>query len=572
MAKIKPEKAYERIVINGFAGIRNAASRNGPGASRCLNFRISPDGSLVKRSGWTTRYRLGQPIRAVWQGTLANESYLFAVSGSYVYAKLPGDSGFTLIYFLPGETGKVSFRMYSGELYLFDGSSIYRFLESTSTFTVAYGYVPLYGANWHPTQMGAVNEPLNMVYPRIRITYLNAVGSVNFTLPYTAQSIGHMDVDGTTVTSYTFTPGTNTFRIPESMAHGVLTVLVTLSPAFSQRSSLVRASQSHIYRTPDSETLLLYGGTGGYRVYYTKPVTDRMLQDSMALYSSSDPLYVPAGGYFSIGDTLHPVHALCSSGNRVIAFSDCAVWAIDRSEGDLICYPMEGGIGCSSPGGATLLGSDPVTVHSGGVYRIGFPSSSSDVCVPISLSDGVDELFPASLLSHGILAWCADRGELWLRDTTETESGILWVWNARRKEWFCYDHCPAVLFFEIDGQVGFGTSDGRLVFPDDASNTDDSSPIEALYQSNFLSFSHPESFKRAYRINICADTGSASPKLTVLTERYSRSFFLTATQTAVPETFDFRAVDSRFRVMRIELEDTGSARTRIYRISVLANR
>lgn len=570
MATIKPGKALERVVLNEFPGLRNASSPNKAGASVCQNFRIAPDGSLVKRPGWTTRYQLHQPIRGVWQGTVSNSSYLFVVAGSVVYSRTPGTSRLTAIYDLPSSTGEVSFQMYSGTLYLFDGSSIYRFLESSGLFTVAYGYVPLYGSDWHPIQMGPVNERLNMVYPRIRITYLNSSGATIFNLPFTTRSIDVMKVDGTTVTNYSFTSETSSFQIPSSYAHGKLTVVVTLSSVFSQRSSLIRASRSYLYRTPEEETLLFYGGTGGHRVYYTAPVSDGMLSESQQVYSVGDPLYFPVGNNFNIGDSQYPIHTICRNKNRAIAFSERAIWAIERLDDALVCYPMGGGIGCSAPGGATMLGSDPVTVHSSGVYRMTFPSASSDACVPTDLSDEVSERFPASLLAHGILAWCADRGELWLRDTTETSSGILWVRNERTKQWYTYDNCRATIFFEIDGQVGFGTADGGIVFPDDASSTDDGTPIKATYRSLSFPFSHPETFKRAYRFVLCADVGNATPKLIVQTERYARTFNLTPSQSTLPETFEARASEGKFRVIRMELEINGSSAARVYRLSLLA--
>lgn len=571
MANIKPERAYEKLTANGFGGIRYASALTGEGAAAMRNFRVAPDGSLEKRCGSSTLYALNGTVRGVWQGTLENRSYLAAVAGNRVYVRRPDASEPEVDFYLQTSEGPVCFITLGGVLFLFDGDNLYRYSVSSSTFTLSYGYAPLYGTNWHPTEMGSVNEPLNMVSPRIRIRYLNSVGSTDFVLPYTAVSIDRMDVDGVAFADYTFTPQTNTFRIPAARAHGVLTVAVTLSGVFSQRSLLAGANRGYVYRDASHETLLLYGGDRGYRVFASSAVTEEMFAASSVCYPNTDPLYFPAGCGFYLGDMQHPVHVLCRDRNRVLALSDRAIWAIEYAGDDLVSYPMEGGVGCSAPGGLALCGDDPVVVQESGVFRLHFPSGESDVCVASALSDGVSEFFSSSLLRHGILVWFPDRNELWLRDPTETEEGLVWVWSSVRREWYCFDNLYATAFFELNGTVGFGTPDGRLVLPDNDADTDDGDPIAAYYRSHFLAFAHPEVPKRVYRAAVCADTGGETLTLTVTTDRHTRAFSATGTVSDKPSYFEFRAGMGRFRFLRYELAVSGGVRTRIYRFSVFAN-
>ena len=571
MAKINPQKASEKLTVNGFGGIRYASALTGDGASQMRNFRIASDGSLEKRCGMTTLYTLTGTIRGVWQGSLDGNHYLMAVAGSRVYVHRPNTPAPVVDFYLQTEEGPVCFAVVGGTLYLFDGNNIYRYSPSVNSFSTAYGYAPLYGVNWHPTQLGSVNEPLNMVYPRIRIRYLNSSGSTTINLPFTTRSIDHADVDGVAFTNYSFTPQSNSFQIPASQAHGVLTVAITLSSIFSQRSTIARTNQGYVYRDASHETLLLYGGETGYRVYDSSPVTDEMLSASSSFYSNSDPLYFKSTCGFYIGDLQHPIHVLCRDRSRVLALSDRSIWAIEYAGNDLVCYPMDGGVGCSAPGGMALCGNDPVVVQDTGIYRLRFPSGESDVCTASALSEGVSELFPASLFQNGILAWFPDRNELWLRDPTETEEGLVWVWSSARQEWFCFDGIYATVFFEIDGKMGFGTPDGRLVLPDNDALTDDGSPFDASYCSHFLAFSHPENPKRAYRLTVCADTGGESMTVTVKTDRGERIFTATGQTSDPPEFFDFREAAGRFRFLRYEIAASGSVRTRIYRLSVLAD-
>ncbi len=199
MAKIKPEKASEKLTITEFGGIRRTSALTGAHASEMRNFRIASDGSLEKRTGTRTLFSLSSRIRGLWQGSLNGNDYLMAVAADYVYIRLPGQSTLTQRKHLNSQAGPATFLVYHGTLYLFDGNDIYLFSTSSNNFYKAYGYAPLYGDGWHPTQLGPVNEPLNAIAARIRIRYDNSVGATTFRLPFGALSISRVEVDGTQI-------------------------------------------------------------------------------------------------------------------------------------------------------------------------------------------------------------------------------------------------------------------------------------------------------------------------------------------------------------------------------------
>ena len=570
MAKINPRTADEKAVFHGFGGIRQCALLSDVGASEMRNFRIRSDGSLEKRCGYTAKMSLPATIRAVWQGTISNTDLTFAVSGPSVYRLVAGQSSPSAIYFLPTSTGRANFSEYAGILYLFDGEEIYRYLPNSNTFTQAKGYAPLYGKNWHPTQLGEVNEDLNLLYPRMRIRYLNSVGSTQFVLPYTTLRIDRMEINGSQITNYSFTPQTNTFTIPATLAYGVLEVSVTLVSIFNQRSMVASASCPCLFYNFRHEDLFLYGN--GYKVFHSEPVDAAMLSESRAIYSDSDPLYLPANAVFYMGDSNHPVRAICQRGNRLLCFNDRGAWGIARDEDDvLFAYTIEGSLGCSSFGGMTLCGESPVVVRPDGVFRISFPVSEPTACSTQCLSSEVRELLPASLLQNGILCWLPDRNELWLRDPTETEEGLLWVYNLDRREWAQYDHIPAILFFETaDDIAGFGTADGLVALSDSRATTDNGQPIDAYYQSHFLSLTHPENRKRCWRVTLSAELDdSEGQTLAVETDRATVTFPLPESDPGIPLLVDHRSMNGRFRFLRFRLDSPGVAHSRFYRVSVL---
>ncbi len=571
MAKINPKNADESVEFQGFGGIRQCALLSEIGAFEMRNFRIRADGSLEKRCGYRKVMKLPFAVRGVWQGTIGNTDLTLAVSGVSVYRLMEGQSSPTTIYFLSTSSGAVRFCKYADQLYLLDGNEIYRYLPNTNSFTVSRGYAPLYGANWHPTQLGDVNEPLNLFSPRLRIRYLNSIGATQFMLPYTTRSIDRMEINGTQITNYTFTAETSTFSIPSTLAYGVLDVSITISSIFDQRSSVTHSSYPCVFYNYKHEDLFLYGN--GYRVFHTDPVDDEMLLASRHTYSDTDPLYFPSNGVFYMGDTNHPVRSMCQRGNRLLAFNDNGAWGITRDKDDILySYAIEGSVGCRSYGGMTLCGESPVVVHADGIYRVTFPVSEPTSCSVQCLSSEIRELLPDSLLQNGILCWLPDRNELWLRDPTETEEGLVWVYNFDRREWSQFDQIPASLFFSsADDIVGFATRGGLVALSDSQAVTDDGQPINAHYQSHFLSLKYPENRKRAWRVTLCADPGESDEVQTLIieTDRASATYPLPDGSASSPTLLDYRLMNGRFRFLRFRLDSPGSARPRFYRVSVL---
>lgn len=572
MAKIKPEKASEKITITRFGGIRRTSALTGASAAEMRNFRISSDGSLEKRTGTRTLYELGAPIRGLWQGSLAGADYLIAVAGMNVYVKLPGQSTPTLQQQLGSYTGDVSFLVFCGSLYLFDGADIYRFSTTSGTFVPAYGYAPLFGDGWSPTGMGTVLEPLNALCRKIRIRYDNSVGATTFRLPFGALSLDRVEVDGTAITPVTYVPRSTTFSIPQQHAHGVLTVALTLSLAHDYRDRIANLAGSFLFSGANRATVLLYGGSGQQQIAYAAPVTDEMIAESNRMFSTDeDPLYFPLENIFSLADTAHPIHAVFRDRNRMIALNDRFAWALEFSGDKLISYPLEGGVGCSSPGGWTLCGDHPVTIQNSGIFELRFPSGESDVCISEALSQEVIELLPPSIFQNGILAWFPGRSELWLRDPTEAEEGLVWVYKRDQKEWYCFDNLYISKFFELDGTVGFGTANGAVLLPDETSYADSGEPVTANYFSQYLAFSSPENFKRAIRTTVCADTGGQQLIILTQTDSRSRPCSVVSRQPDVPLYFEYSMNMGRFRFLRFVFSVTGDSAARIYRLSMLAN-
>lgn len=246
MAKIKPERAAAKEEITSFAGIGGHASSKGRTAGDCCNFRICGDGSLEKRSGWSVKREFNNPIRAVWQGSTSGESLSFAVSGGTVF-RLRGtycDNVGTL----STTEGEVSFLHYGDAVYLQDGKDLWVWRSGTGKMEKVIPYVPLFGQNWHPSSYGDVKEPINLLTRSLRVHYLNTTAATGFSLPFFAESVDVVRVDGRSVTDFYLTAGGDTVQIPSAASGSVVEVAFTMaySTDWTQITPKNKTSNIHI--------------------------------------------------------------------------------------------------------------------------------------------------------------------------------------------------------------------------------------------------------------------------------------------------------------------------------------
>lgn len=578
MPTMDPKKAVERHRISEFGGIQTNARLSPTGASDMRNFRILSDGSLEKRCGASLRFYLTGSVRGAWDGVIEGISYFFAVAGASVYLLTQDDpvGSPTPIYALPSNEGAVTFVTYEDRLYLSDGVSFFRFVPGLGTFIVAECYTPLYGKNWSPTGMGEVYEVRNLLQNRIRIHYLNTLGEAEFKLPYPAERIDCVRVNGRTVMDFSFVKGSSKFRISSDLAmeYGSVEVSVTLDPLFDRRTTIFNRAIVATYQDPHRETMVFGGGAIGYRLHYTKPVSDSQLSGCLSFHPESEPLYVPDGASFSLGSTQHPITAILQSGRQLLIFNSRTMWALryPTQDADIpTVLLLRTGIGCSSVGGALLCDSDVVTVQEIGITRIHFDPNDPDLCTTESLSVPIANKLSQAMLTRALLFWHRSMGELWVRDPNDS-LGTVWIYSGNRKSWYAYAGLNATCLFGCFGTVGFGTSRGQLCLMNEESDTDMGEPIEAWYESLYLEPEWPEAPRRIGRATLCADPESNELDFTVESEHERQRFtLLGSNKSGAPCIFDCRLCLGRFRLLRYKLSAIGRARCRIHYLSLLAN-
>ena len=575
MATNNPKTAANQITVTRFGGITDHAGLSIDSAADVRNFRILSDGTLEKRCGYTRSYTFSQPLRGLWEGVVSGESYLFAVAGNVIYMRAPDATTPSAIYTMTTSTGGVSFFLYRERLWLMDGKSLLVFRPGTRSFSIAQGYVPLYGYNWHPTSLGEINEPLNLVRNEIRVHYFNSNGSTTFHLPFTSKKINYVRVNGSAITTYTFQPGTSSFTIPTAYATvGSVEVHVTLDPIFSGRTSVLEASYAKVYHTPEREVMMCHGSRAGYLVYRTSPVSDEMLRTCDLTVADTDPMYVAKDTAFAVGSSTHPVTALCQFEDQMLVFNDDSIWSVRYPEADsdeAEIFPVRSGLGCTSRNGVMMCGKYPIAATGAGIARLKFSSTDPDYCQPEILSANIREKLGREFLENAMLFWDESRQELWVRDPNDS-AGSVWICAPERGIWFRFDNLFARSFFPLEGGIGFTEYQAVCVFDEQALN-DGGAAITAEYRSHDLAIAPVGAPRRSLRVSMVAQHHDNRIVANIQTDRGSCMLKLRgqAADSGSLTFYNRRATMGRFRFLQFVIAASNQKRSRIYSFSITAN-
>ena len=564
MSKIKPDRAFAKEVFSSFGGICAKGETSSEGASEMRNFRILPDGSIEKRCGWETVHTFPDRVRAVWQGTVDGTLLTYAVSGNTVYRILP-DGDLTAVGSLSTLEGRAHFCFYRERLYLADGAQLYVLSESKTVFRPAEGYAPLFGINWHPTEFGSVNEPLNLFTNRMRIQYYNSTGTNVFVLPFFPKSVDKVRIDGGSDLDFSLSGD----RLTVSRVGSYVEVAMTVDLESLHLSRLQKAARLYADRLDGREFLLLSSKLDPQYVYCSAAVNESMLNGSKVYYPESDPLYFKEAQVLTVGISDAPVSRFCTERGRVLAFWEGGASSISlSSESDAVeCYPFLRGIGCLSLENDLYLDGDPVIANASGVFRLERVPSEPDRFRAIALGEQMPFCRDADFLRNMIACRDSEHSELWFRDATEVW-GVVWVYNTLCSEWYCFSGVFADFFLELDGRLGFAFGD-RICCFGESLGTDDGTVFEAVYTSGYLCFSSPESVKRSLRVSLCGWGCEAT--LELQSEKKTQSFALSAARSDAPLVLDKRARFGRFKHLRFSLRDTGEHRSRWSRLALYSN-
>ena len=574
MAQKSNEKKAFKVVIDGSGGI-DARVRHGqdPCMTDIVNFKILPDGSLKKRAGYRKIYSFGESIRAVWCGKIGGIRKNIFLIGSSIYtidltSGMPNYHGSILT-----SDGKADFFYFSDTLYLIDGESIYEITEEYPK--LVEGYVPLLGKDWPMGVAGEINEPLNILNSRARITYRAGDDPVYYLCPmYPVKSIEKIYKNGSLLSndSYAYNPTTNLIRVNGVSPGDFFDVSLTFDSSnfLTQRAALFSCTSASIFGGINSSRVFLWNGAKKNTIFTSSYVSRDSLLESQKRYSNSSDLYFMDGQNFAVGDGRYDVTAIARHYDRLLIFTDGDAWMADSSACSTEEFPVmtiNSSIGCATDNGALTANNDPITLGKDGIYRWHSNTDELNDCNAYSISSQISSLLSKDFYKNAIIYFNRYSNELWVNE--RGSDGIVWIYNFTYKVWTKYSGINASFIFDADGSVGFTDESGIYVFDDTLSEDiidENHKSIVASFKTGTIDFDDYE-YKRIKAIHCRGDLKNTDISLSVNTDRgESKSVYLFE---SAPHAVITRRVSScRLKSFHLSLTDNSQSRQTLHRFEI----
>jgi hypothetical protein len=517
------------LIYNGFSGMDANSSHGGGGICDMANFRVTADGSITKRSGYRAIYSTSKEIRAIWSGYIDGKFVCYFLADRSVFTLDVKTGEATLQSTIQTETGKAQFFYLRDSLYLIDGKNIYKI---SGIFAPAVkGYVPLLGKDWDVGLPGPINEPLNPLTRRARITY--KVGeSVSAYLPtmYPVETIDALYKNGELVDpdDYSFDTRFNTINLSGLETGDELEANVTFSEDeeyVNARADILSSTCATVFGGINNSRLFLWGGNIKNKIFTTTYVSRDSLNSSNARYTNSGHIYFRPENDFVVGDGRYNVKAVVRHFDRLLILTDGDAWIADSAACGIEEFPVmsiNSNIGCYSDCGAVLAGNDPISIGRHAIFRWTSDTDELNESNAFSISDAVSPMLDNSFFANARIFCDKKRSEIWFCDPSG--DGNAWIYNYELKYWFRFSNIRAESFFDADGEVGFISDGSFYVFDpelfEDIYTVDNTSgeTVIASFDSSICDLGI-SGYKKLSYVVCSADTQGSSIDITMITDR-----------------------------------------------------
>jgi len=393
---------------------------------------------------------------------------------------------------------------FNNKLYIMNGTQ-YKVWDGTTLSDVA-GYVPIVATAAAPaTGTGTSNEQVNKLIASQYIWYSGTVDTTVYQLPATSltsvDAVYVNDALQTLTTHYTvnLTNGTVTFgTAPGAGTNNVkIRYTKTTTAQTANRALILAQKYSEMFNGKTDNRIFLYGD-GTNKAYY-----------SGIEYATGRPTaeYFPDLNVLDIGTSNTPVTALTRHFNKLMAFKTDGTYLTEYGtitlEDDTVTAGfytsgIDRDTGNTALGQVRLVNNYPIAIHGNSAYRWGllYSSGVQDERSAKRISDHVANTLSGLALSSAITFDDDLNREFWI-----VQNGTALIWNYagevdqgksyKNNTWSIYNNIPASCFAQVNGDVYFGTTDGRICKLSTDYHSDDGTAINAYWESGSMSFDKP---------------------------------------------------------------------------------
>lgn len=456
---------------------------------------------LVKRTGWHTQARFTAPVYGLF--AMPDGIGCAVHAGTKLFFRAP-DGTQTELCANMNEAFSQSFAM-NGTLYLLDGKT-YRAVRKNADTTAweavcvsDSAYMPTTTISAAPTGGGTSYEAVNLLTPKRINTFVGNGSATQFQVD--AKELDNAEVTaevgGTAVTvaAVNRTTGLVTLSAAPPNANGLANVSIAFSKTVSGYADKINKCRF----------AGLYGGKNDTRVFLSGNPDEPNCDWQSGLY---DPTYFPDTGYARMGTDASAVMGyLKQYESQIVLKSDGSQEAASflrtymMADDGAALYPLKQGAqgaGAVSSRCFAALNDMPMFLSARGVQGI-FGTAVAEQRTMRSVSDAIlaklereDDLSNACAAVFEGKYYLAVNGHMYVAD------GALYEENGD-PAWFFWDNVPAQCLTVLDGQLWFGTADGRLCrfarTDEPHAYCDDEAAIDAYWRTPTLPLADWSRFK-----------------------------------------------------------------------------
>lgn len=570
MKSFMTQKDDLQLRLEQFPGLQVYASAKGGAAARTLrNLRCRPDGTLCAREGTRTLVTLPETLRgAVWDET---SSVIYAAAGAHIYAAFREENGsysWEQIGQMQSSEGAVDFFSLDEGCVMMDGHTMYTLTPTWAEPITPY--IPLYGKGWTGVDSKDVYEPRSLLTDQVHIQYLQTQDTYTIRLSVKPEHVDAVYCDGMLQdpVDYTHYEGTGDISFRSALSVGsVYDILVTLPPEPEMQRIREDFFRCRCVVRPGEvgRTMLLFGGGPGRGALYLSAALSREQRECCyAVAPHAVMLYLLSDGCMELGDGAQEIHGLVRHYDRTLIMTSKGSWMTDMqrlrgTEGKEAFLAVNSTLGCTSYGGARLVGNSPISICGSDILLWNADTDELDECNAQSMTQMVRSLLPATLGTQGRMYYDAKRDEM-IFYLPGTEGACL-VWQRALQCWTSYDYAPAAVqgLFPMGEDTGILLGNAVCMIEDGLTCDVDASGVQraiaCCFASHDLDFAHRGTSMRPYAVLVCAD--AAAGQEVTLSLRAAGGKMATAVLHATEDTpceMQKRVSVGRCRHARLEIQ------------------
>lgn len=579
MAQKSKPRTPRKSSYRGFEGVDLKKTHSGDESIALIkNFRITDDGSLKKRCGYKTVYEGDQTfgsVKASYSRTENGTEVCYFTQGKFVKKYNSKTETVSVIGEIEESDYNVFFFEYLDKFFICDGLKI----KAIASDSLSEGlfYIPLYGKDWNAFA-GKQHEPLNLLWNKLAISY-------KITPPATSYlSLGDLKITNIDALyrngillnrdQYYIYENYNAITVPDFADDDVFLAILSFSGDEyyeKQKRALFDSCHTSLFYELNKNNIFFWGSKDHNKVFYSTEPNEESITTT-SVHIKKGKFYIPVDSYFTVASDNDKIKAFIRHYDRVLIMTEASTWITnlqDLENDSLKIKNINSSIGCTLTNGCVRIENTLFSVGSDAIYAWSADTDELNECNAYSISDPIKSLLDSNFFKECSIHLNYAEREIWFYSTN---SDLIWIYNYKRKAWYCFDGLKPQIFLDGGDTPRFFEENSLCVFQASLqSDTHQKKETEIIgtLKSGELEFNSKHK-KKLYSATVRGRISGGSLKLNVILDGQKELTYNVSPNDS-HSVIPFRTKSGSFSSMTFELTAKGKGEQIIHGIELDAD-